>query len=107
VRLPIVFAVVGQVLLVPPHHAPIHARVELTVFQDGAYFSTPHVRRDGSFFMRRAYPGVFYFRVKPTRKPYCHTTAVRLNGGRGHITRIRITVPTGREHQCESSSLHL
>jgi hypothetical protein len=106
-RIPVVFPVVVQVLLLPPHHAPVRSSVQVEVFRStGEPLVTLRTHRDGTFRIRRLFPGRFYFRVKPTRKPYCHTTAVGINGGRGHVTHVRIRVRTGKELRCSSSSLH-
>ena len=94
--------ILGHVSLSPPHHAPIHRSVEVSIFYYGYYLTSLRTKSDGSFFMRRRFPGDYYFRVKPTRKPYCHTTAVVINGGRGQRVPVRISVPTSREHRCGS-----
>jgi hypothetical protein len=102
VRAPLILIVVGHVLLVPPHHAPIRRSVEVSIFRArGDYFvKALRTRRDGSF-ETRLIADNYIFRVRPTRKPYCHSTAVRIDGSqRGQRVPVRISVPTNREHGC-------
>jgi hypothetical protein len=105
VKAPTILVVIGQILLSPPHHAPIRNSVEVSIFRQrgGFYVASLRTKPDGTF-SQRLTPDNYYFRVRPTRKPYCHTTAVRVNGSRrGQRVRVTIRVPTMREHRCERS----
>jgi len=104
---PLILIVVGQVSLLPSHHVPIRRSVEeVSIFRKrgGFYVTSLRTNPDGTF-RQRLIADDYYFRVRPTRKPYCHTTAVWVNGSqRGQRVRVSIRVPTMTEHRCERSS---
>jgi hypothetical protein len=105
--IPLILVVVGQVFLSPPRHAPIRRSVEVSIFRQrgGFYVTSLRTNRDGTF-RQRLIADDYYFRVRPTRKPYCHTTAVGIHGSqRGQRVRVSIRVPTMREHRCKSFAL--
>jgi hypothetical protein len=101
---PLILLVAGNVLLAPPHHAPVRASVEVSIFRvrDGFWAGSLRTRRDGGFTVRLLGDERYYFRVRPTRKPFCHSTGAVVEGERGTPVRVRIQVPTAREKKCES-----
>jgi hypothetical protein len=102
---PFIVVLTGVAALSLPHGHSATKSAEISIFRvrDNHLVDSLRTRRDGRFRVGLEGHERFYFRVRPTSKPYCHTSVIAL--GREHHQRVRVAVPTTREHLCETSSL--